>query len=84
MLNRVNEHKGLISDLQTSKDETMVITASKDTSAKVNYTLYYVCMIYVPTCLMISCLMLTSFNYSRRTGRNVQSIQPLYHLSRIM
>lgn len=31
----VNEHSGLISDLQMSKDHTMAITASKDTSAKV-------------------------------------------------
>lgn len=37
MLKSVQEHKGLISDLQTSKDQTMVITASKDTSAKVGH-----------------------------------------------
>ena len=34
-LQTVQEHKAPISDLQTSKDHTMVITASKDTSAKV-------------------------------------------------
>lgn len=33
-LQTVQEHKAPISDLQTSKDHTMVITASKDTSAK--------------------------------------------------
>lgn len=37
VLKSVQEHKALISDLQTSKDHTMVITASKDTSAKVGH-----------------------------------------------
>ena len=37
VLKSVQEHKALISDLQTSKDHTMVITASKDTSAKVSH-----------------------------------------------
>lgn len=33
-LDRVKEHRALISDLQNSKDQTMFITASKDSSAK--------------------------------------------------
>ena len=39
VLKSVSEHKALISDLQTSKDQTMVVTASKDTSAKVSHFL---------------------------------------------
>ena len=34
-LGKVKEHRGLISDIQNSKDQTMFITASKDNSAKV-------------------------------------------------
>ena len=34
-LKTVREHRELISDIQTSTDKTMVITACKDTSAKV-------------------------------------------------
>ncbi len=34
-MDRVKEHKSLISDLQNSKDKTMFITASKDNTAKV-------------------------------------------------
>lgn len=34
ILSHVTEHRGAISDLQTSADRTMVITASKDNSAK--------------------------------------------------
>ena len=34
LLDSVKEHRALISDLQNSKDQTMFITASKDSSAK--------------------------------------------------
>jgi len=34
-LHTVQEHKGLIADLQASSDQGMIITACKDTSAKV-------------------------------------------------
>ena len=34
-LHSVQEHKGLIADLQASSDQGMIITACKDTSAKV-------------------------------------------------
>ena len=48
VLKSVKEHKALISDLQTSKDHTMVITASKDTSAKVSHLLvlkrFFMCL----------------------------------------
>lgn len=33
-LNSVNDHTGNINDMQTSKDGTMIVTASKDTTAK--------------------------------------------------
>lgn len=37
-LHTVQEHKGLIADLQASSDQGMIITACKDTSAKVRWS----------------------------------------------
>ena len=85
VLKSVQEHKALISDLQTSKDHTMVITASKDTSAKVSH--FYDCNrenTLQRLFLFYSYLMPTNFSYLKHTKQNVQSIQHLYHHSKIM
>ncbi len=97
VLKTVQEHKASISDLQTSKDHTMVITACKDTSAKVKPLLTIVAeresinfwqivndniIIHCP--LFCSYLMPTNFNSLKRTRQNVQSIQHLYRRLKIM
>jgi WD domain, G-beta repeat. len=44
LLHRVNDHGGSINDMQMSKDSTMFITASKDTTAKLFDTDSLMCL----------------------------------------